>query len=81
MSAKNKLIEEIRNNPNAVRFDDACKVARWLGFVHEKQKGSHKTFCRSGEEVGLNFQNHKGSIPRYQARQLIAMIDKYHEYE
>ncbi len=77
MSRKDKLLVAIRRNPKAVRFDDACKVARMLGFVHESGKGSHRVFKRSGEPVQLNFQNRGGCIPTYQARQLIAMIEKY----
>jgi len=33
--------------------------------------------ARSGEPAGLNFQNRNGLIPPYQARQLIAMMDKF----
>ncbi len=74
-----KLLEAIRNNPKDVRFADACRVADWLGFVHKGGKGSHRAFSRAGERIGLNFQNRNGKIPAYQAKQLIAMIDKYGE--
>ena len=78
MSQRAKLIAAVRNNPNDVRFDDACKIARWLGFVHEgRGKGPHRAFSRTGEATLLNFQNRGGRIPRYQADQLIEMIDKY----
>ncbi len=77
MSRRDKLFAAIRNNPAEVRFSDACRVAGWLGFVHEGGKGSHRVFKRPGEPVQLNFQDHRGRIPTYQARQLIAMIDKY----
>ncbi len=74
------LVAAIRNNPQDVRFDDACKVAGWLGFSAAGGKGSHAAFSRSGEPTGLNFQRLKdGKIPRYQAVQLIAMIDKYED--
>ena len=72
-----KLLAAIRNNPKDVRFEDACNVAEWLGFVHKGGKGSHRAFSRSGERIGLNFQERSGRIPTYQARQLIAMMDKY----
>jgi hypothetical protein len=54
-------------------------MARWLGFVHEGRSGtSHRSYTRSGDPVGLNFQRVKdGKIAEYQARQLIVMIDKY----
>jgi hypothetical protein len=77
MSRRAKLISAVRNNPSNVRFDDACKIAEWLGFVHKGGKGSHHAYQKTGEPIGLNFQNRSGKIPRYQAEQLIAMIDKY----
>jgi hypothetical protein len=79
MSRRAKLIAEIRRNPKGVRFDDACKVAEWLGFVGKGGKGSHSGFSRPGEPQGLNFQNVKGEIPAYQAKQLIEMIDRYED--
>ena len=78
MSQRARLIAKIRNNPKAVRFDDACKVAIWLGFTGEGGSGSHRTFARPGEMTQLNFQKQPGGFVKpYHARQLIAMIDKY----
>lgn len=77
MTRRANLIHAIRNNPSDVRFDDACKVAEWLGFVHKGGKGSHRAYQKTGETIGLNFQNRGGKIPRYQAEQLIAMINRY----
>ena len=77
MGRRAKLIEAVRNNPSDVRFDDACKIAEWLGFVHKGGQGRHRAYHKTGEPIGLNFQNNGGKIPRYQADQLIAMIDKH----
>lgn len=77
MSKIEKLIISIKQNPRAVRFSDACKVASLLGFSHKGGQGSHRAFGRNGEIKILNFQNRAGYIPPYQARQLIEMIDKY----
>ncbi|MBI5921701.1 MAG: type II toxin-antitoxin system HicA family toxin [Betaproteobacteria bacterium] len=77
MNQQTKLFASIRANPKAVRFADACKAAELLGFIHSGGQGSHKAFARTGEQVGLNFQNRGGNIPPYQARQLLAMMDKY----
>jgi len=79
VSQREKLIAGIRNNPKHVRFDDACKVAELLGFSPGRQSGSHRTYSRPGEPVGLNFQDRDGKIKPYQARQLIEMIDKYED--
>jgi hypothetical protein len=78
VASRAKLLAAIRNNPKDVRFSDACKVAEWLGFIWKGGKGRHRAFHRAGEITGLNFQDDgKGKIPPYQAKQLIAMMDKY----
>lgn len=77
MNQARKLIAAILANAKAVRFEDACKAAELLGFTHKGGKGSHRAFARQGESELLNFQNRAGYIPPYQARQLIAMIERY----
>jgi hypothetical protein len=77
MTRREKLLAAIRNNPTAVRFEDACKVAEMLGFKQRGSKGSHKTYGREDEPQFLNFQDRGGLIKPYQAKQLIVMIDKY----
>ena len=74
---RHKLLAAVRANPNAVRFNDACKVAERIGFTHQGGQGSHRAFGRPGEPDLLNFQNRGGYIPPYQARQLIRMMDRY----
>ena len=78
MTKKQKLLDSIRNNPRGVRFEDACRAAELIGFVLENGKGSHRVYAKAGESI-LNFQNRDGYIKRYQAMQLIAMMDKYGE--
>jgi len=77
MTKRDKLIAAIRNNLKDVGFEDACRAARWLGFTATGGAGSHRAYSRPGEPMLLNFQNRNGKIKPYQARQLIAMIDKY----
>lgn len=77
MNSGVKLLQAVVANPRDVRFEDACKVALILGFTHKGGAGSHRAFARTGEPSLLNFQNRQGKIAPYQARQLIAMIEKY----
>jgi hypothetical protein len=35
-----KLLAAIRNNPKDVRFEDACKVAEWLGSFTKAERGA-----------------------------------------
>lgn len=79
MSKLEKRIRQALAHPEAIRFDDACAIARALGFCHEGGRGSHRVFKRPGDLVQLNFQNRDGCLPAYQGHQLIAMIRKYGE--
>jgi hypothetical protein len=71
------FLAAIRAKPRNVRFGDACRAARLLGFTHEGGRGSHRVCKRKGEPVQLTFQNRDGCVPPYQARQLVRMIEKY----
>jgi len=33
VNRRHKLVADIRINPRDVRFDDACRIAEWLGFM------------------------------------------------
>jgi hypothetical protein len=77
MTKQEKQLESLRSNLKAVRFSDACKIAERLGFSHQGGQGSHRTYGRPDEPLLLNFQNRDGYILPYQARQLLAMVDKY----
>ena len=82
MSRREKLIISVLDNPRDVRFDDACKIAKWLGFVGRRRRrgSSHRIFARPGELTQLNFQETRnGLVKSYQADQLIAMIVKYRD--
>ncbi len=80
MGQRDKLLRALRSNPRDVRLADACKVAELLGFQEKGGKGQHRVFARPGEPTILNFQDRgDGKIPTYQAKQLIAMLDKYDE--
>jgi hypothetical protein len=73
-----KLIAKVTNNPKDVRFDDACRIAEYLGFTGKGGKGDHNSFSKPGEPEGLNFQKRTGGkIKPYQAKQLIKMIERY----
>jgi hypothetical protein len=77
-----KLIAKVTNNPKDVRFDDACRIAEYLGFTGKGGKGDHNSFSKPGESEGLNFQKRTGGkIKPYQAKQLIKMIERYWDVE
>jgi len=80
MSQRGKLIAALRNNQADCRLKDACKIARLIGFVEKKGKGSHRFFVKAGERTVLNFQDRgDGRVPVYQAKQLLLMVDEFEE--
>ncbi len=76
MSKQQKRLESLRSNPRAVWFEDACKIAERLGFSPHGGKGSHRTYGRLDEPLLLSFQIRGGYILPYQARQLLAMVER-----
>jgi hypothetical protein len=80
VSQRTKLFRALRSNPKDVRLADACKIAEFLGFEQKGGKGQHRVFAKRGELTILNFQDRgDGKIPTYQAKQLIAMLDRHGE--
>jgi len=77
VTRRDKLLAALLRNPQAVRFADACRVAELIGFARRGGHGSHRTYGREDEPLLLNFQDRGGYIKPYQARQLLAMLEKY----
>ncbi len=77
MTKRDKRIAALRQNPKAVRFENACCIAESLGFEWQGGHGSHRTYGRYNEPTLLNFQDRNGYIKPHQARQLIEVVDKY----
>ncbi len=79
MTRRDKRLAAVRRNPKAVRFDDACVAAESIGFCWKGGEGSHRVYAKENEPVILNFQNRQALLAEYQAKQLIALLDKYRE--
>ena len=48
MGRREKLLEELRNNPRGVRFEELEKLLYWYGFDLDTVRGSHHTYYRDG---------------------------------
>jgi len=48
MTRIERLIEQIRNNPKAVRFEELRRLIEHMGYTQHRQKGSHVTFQHPG---------------------------------
>lgn len=63
---KKEIYEELKRNPQNVRFEVLCRAAELFGFRFRGGKGSHKIYVKEGTREMLNFQNVKGRAKPYQ---------------
>ena len=81
MAIDENLLQKARDNPEDIWFDDAVKLAKQLGWVESRKRGSHVVFyhprgqlLRAKYPMPLNLQQGKnGKAKSYQIRQMLQM--------
>ena len=82
MARCEKLIRKARQAPGSLRFEEACRLARCLGFEQVRRtRGSHRVFKRPGVRGLVNLQDRDGSAVAYQVRQILALADEHGLFE
>ena len=72
-----KLTRKARESPGSLRFEEACRLARCLGFEQVRRtRGSHRVFKRTGVRALINLQDRDGAAVEYQVKQIIALADR-----
>jgi len=72
-----RILEKILSGSRNIRFEEACRLAKGLGFVLDRTRGSHHIFVH-GRVAGLrlNLQPDKdGQAKLYQVRQLLDAME------
>ena len=82
MSRIKKLVTQIKNNPQDVRFDDLAKVCDYY-FGKPRQSGtSHLVYKTPWQgDPRVNIQNKKGRAKPYQVKQVLTAIAKLESKE
>ena len=77
MTGINEIIDQMRNNPKAIRFKDLCKVCESF-FGEPRQTGSsHRVYKTPWKgDPRVNIQNDKGKAKPYQVRQVLQAIGR-----
>ena len=82
MAIDENLLGKARNSPHDLRFEEALKLAKQLGFVEVRSTGSHRIFHHpAGGKIPspprpLNLQEGKnGRAKAYQVRQMLTMAE------
>lgn len=75
---KAKLLEAIRNNPANVRFNDFCKALEAVGFMLDRQRGSHRVYKHPRLMGTMVIQPRSdGHAKPYQVRQFLAVVERH----
>jgi hypothetical protein len=72
MVVDDKLLEKARRLPGRVRFEEAVRLARQLGFEKVRQVRHHRVFRFGAATAPLNLQ--EGPHARAKAYQVTAML-------
>ena len=77
MPSTSEIFEELRRNPQGVRFADLARI-RDRYFGEARQTGTnHRVYQTPWPgDPRVNIQNHKGMAKDYQVRQVIKAIEK-----
>ena len=71
-----KLVRKARESPGRLRFEEACRLARCLGFRQVRRTaGSHRVFKKPGVRGLINLQNRGGQAIAYQVRQIVNLAE------
>ena len=71
-----KIVKQMRDNPQGIKFEDLCKVCDYF-FGESRTNGSHKIYKTPWQgDPRINIQNDRGEGKTYQVRQVILAIDK-----
>ncbi|MGK7895433.1 MAG: toxin HicA [Xenococcus sp. (in: cyanobacteria)] len=72
-----KLLTQIRNNPQDVRFANLVKVREYYFGEPRQKRTSHQVYKTPWQgDPRVNIQNKKGKAKPYQVKQVIAAIEK-----
>jgi len=73
-----KLLRKILAGSGNVRFDDFVQLVVAFGFQLDRIRGSHHIFVHPDIDELLNVQDAHGEAKRYQIRQFLKLVEKYH---
>lgn len=75
MSKTDKLLEKLRNNPNGIGFNDFEALLARLGWVLDRQTGSHHMWI-SPKRMRLVIQPQGSKAKGYQIKQFLKIHDE-----
>ncbi len=73
-----KLLARLsRGDDRNVAFGDFCRLLERLGFVLDRQTGSHRIWMHRDVPTFVNVQDLQGEAKPYQIRQVMRLVERY----
>ena len=73
----NKIVEQMKNSQNNIKFNDLCKVCEHYFGKPRQVNGSHAVYKTPWiGDPRVNVQNDKGKAKHYQVKQVLKAIEK-----
>jgi len=80
MSTLAKILQQMRDNPEGIRYSDLLKVCVSFFGTPRQSGGSHTVFKTPWQgDPRINIQNDKGKAKSYQVKQVLLALDKLKE--
>ena len=74
--ALEKVVEQMRQSPNNVRFSDLCRVCdQFFGEAHQKGTSHRRYEIGLPDEPPIDVQDDRGKAKAYQVRQVLKALD------
>ena len=74
------LLEQMKQNPKSIRFQDLCKVCEHYFGKHRQGGTSHRVYKMPWQgDPRVNIQNDKGKAKAYQVKQVLLAINRLEE--
>ena len=71
------ILEQMKRNPQDIRFNDLCQVCDFYFGKARQCRSSHRVYQTPWKgDPRVNIQNHKGKAKVYQVKQVLRAIEK-----
>lgn len=71
------IIEQMRQNPKGIKFQDLCKVCDHFFGEARQQSTSHRIYKTPWKgDPRINIQNNKGKSKAYQVKQVLLALER-----
>ena len=77
MAQIEKIVAEMRRNPQGIRFRDLCRVCDFFFGTARQKSTSHRVYKTPWQgDPRVNIQNDKGRAKTYQVKQALKAIKR-----